>query len=198
MIEQLLRNGVPIDYIAGTSVGSAVAGLYALGQTPAQIADTLDEFGPNLFRLTLPLRSLLSNRGMRRYMQIVAPDVRIEDLDVPLAIVAADIRQQREVVFRRGFLWQAVLTSVSIPGVYPASPIGGAMLVDGGVLNPVPANVAAQMGAGVVIAVKLGSRAARPGVRHRGRPRTRHAADRHRRPLPLDRDHAVADRRRPR
>ena len=162
VLDALLRTGVPIDYVAGTSIGSAVAGLHALGQTPAQIADTLDEFGPNLFRLTVPLRSLLSNRGMRRYMQTVAPDVRIEDLDVPLAIVAADIDRQREVVFRRGLLWQAVLTSVSIPGIYPASPIGGGMLVDGGVLNPVPASVAAQMGAGVVIAVKLGSRGLDP------------------------------------
>ncbi len=51
-----------------------------------------------------------------------------------------------------------MLTSVSIPGIYPASSIGGAMLVDGGVLNPVPANVVSHMGAGVVIAVRLGSR----------------------------------------
>jgi NTE family protein len=162
VLEALMRNGIPIDAVAGTSIGSAVAGLHALGQTPSEIADTLDEFGPNLFKLTLPVRSLLSNRGMRRYMQTVAPGVRIEDLDVPLAIVAADIRQQREVVFRRGLLWQAVLTSVSIPGIYPASPIGGGILVDGGVLNPVPASVAAQMGAGVVIAVKLGSRGLEP------------------------------------
>ena len=162
VLEALMRAGVPIDYVAGTSIGSAVAGLHALGQTPAEIADTLDEFGPNLFKLTVPLRSLLSNRGMRRYMQTLAPDVRIEDLEVPLAIVAADIRQQREVVFRRGLLWQAVLTSVSIPGIYPASPIGGGLLVDGGVLNPVPASVAARMGAGVVIAAKLGSRGVEP------------------------------------
>lgn len=158
VIECLHRAGVPIDYIAGTSIGSAVAGLYALGRGPTEIAATLDEFGPNLFKLTIPFRSLLSNRGMRRYMQVMAPDVRIEDLDQPLAIVAADILAQREVVFQRGLLWQAVLTSVSIPGIYPASSIGGAMLVDGGVLNPVPANVVSRMGAGVVIAVRLGSR----------------------------------------
>jgi NTE family protein len=157
VIESLHRQGVPIDYVTGTSIGSAVAGLYALGNEPDAIADTLDEFGPNLFKLTVPFRSLLSNRGMRRYMRAMAPDTRIEDLDRPLAVVAADILKQREVVFHRGLLWQAVLTSVSIPGIYPASPIGGAMLVDGGVLNPVPANVASRMGAGVVVAVKLGS-----------------------------------------
>ena len=60
VLERLHQAGVPIDYIAGTSVGSAVAGLYALGQEPARIADTLDEFGPNLFKLHFPLRSLLS------------------------------------------------------------------------------------------------------------------------------------------
>ena len=121
MLETLHQARVPVDYIAGTSVGSAVAGLYALGREPAQVADILDEFGPNLFKLHFPLRSLLSNRGMRRYMQVAAPDERIEDLETPLAIVAADILNQREVVFQRGLLWQAVLTSISIPGIYPAS-----------------------------------------------------------------------------
>ena len=194
VIESLQRTGVPVDCIAGTSIGSAVAGLYALGQDPGQIADTLDEFGPNLFKLHIPVRSLLSNRGMRRYMLSVAGDARIEDLDVPIALVAADIVKQREVVFRRGLLWQAVLTSVSIPGIYPASPIGGAVLVDGGVLNPVPVNVAASIGAGVVIAVRLGDRMvdadyeleARPAM---GTPPTATVG-----PPALDRDHAVANR----
>jgi NTE family protein len=159
VLEALHRAGISVDYVTGTSIGSAVAGLYALGNSPSQIADTLDDFGPNLFKLTIPFRSLLSNRGMRRYMQTMAPGARIEDLPTPLAIVAADIVKQREIVFQRGLLWQAVLTSVSIPGIYPASPISGTMLVDGGVLNPVPANVAARLGAGVVLAVKLGSKA---------------------------------------
>ena len=78
--------------------------------------------------------------------------MRIEDLPIPLALVAADILTQQEVVFRTGLLWQAVMASLSIPGVYPALWIGEHLVVDGGVLNPVPVSVAAEMGAGVVVA----------------------------------------------
>ena len=160
---QVLRDaGLDFDYITGTSVGAAVAGLLALGNDPGQIADILDEFSPSLFRLKVPYTSLLSDRGTRSYLRSIAPDVLIEDLETPLALVAADLVTQRELVLRRGLLWQAVLASISIPGVYPAQRIGPYVAVDGGVLNPLPVNIAAEMGAGTVIAVKLGMRAASP------------------------------------
>jgi NTE family protein len=75
---------------------------------------------------------------------------------VPLALVAADLITRREVVFRRGELGLAVVASCAIPGIFPAQPVGPYMLVDGGVLNPIPVTVAADMGANTVIAVKLG------------------------------------------
>jgi NTE family protein len=160
---QVLRNaGLDFDYITGTSVGAAVAGLLALGNDPDQIADILDDFSPSLFRLKVPYTSLLSDRGMRSFLRSMAPDVLIEDLDTPLALIAADVVTQRELVLRRGLLWQAVLASISIPGVYPAQRIGPYVAVDGGVLNPLPVNIAAEMGAGTVIAVKLGARSASP------------------------------------
>ena len=164
VIDVLQRTGLEFDYVTGTSVGAAVAGLLALGNDAARIADILDEFSPNLFRVKAPYTSLLSDRGMRSYLRTMAPDVRIEDLPIPLALVAADIVTQRELVLRRGLLWQAVLASVAIPGVYPAQRIGPYVAVDGGVLNPLPVNVAAEMGAGTVIAVKLGAAAPRPEV----------------------------------
>ena len=72
VIETLHRAGVPIDYIAGTSIGSAVAGLYALGKDDGDRRDAR-RVRPEPFKLTIPFRSLLSNRGMRRYMQMMAP-----------------------------------------------------------------------------------------------------------------------------
>ena len=153
----LREAGLDFDYIAGTSVGAAVAGLLALGNDDNEIADILDDFSPSLFRLKVPYTSLLSDRGMRSYLRSMAPDVLIEDLDTPLALIAADVVTQRELVLRRGLLWQAVLASIAIPGVYPAQKIGPYIAVDGGVLNPLPVNVAADMGAGTVIAVKLDS-----------------------------------------
>ena len=140
-----------------------------------QIAGILDEFSPSLFRLKVPYTSLLSDRGMRSYLKTMAPDVLIEDLETPLALVAADVVTQRELVLRRGLLWQAVLASIAIPGVYPAQKIGPHIAVDGGVLNPLPVNIAAEMGAGTVIAVKLGGGSPAPeqdveAVPETGRP----------------------------
>jgi NTE family protein len=156
-IKELHNAGLDFDYIAGTSVGAAVAGLLALGNDQEQIAQILDEFSPSLFRLKIPYTSFLSDRGMKSYLREMAGDILIEDLETPLALVAADIVTQRELVLRRGPLWQGVLASIAIPGVYPAQRIGPHVAVDGGVLNPLPVNVAAEMGAGTVIAVNLAS-----------------------------------------
>lgn len=156
VLEALKREGIPLDYVAGTSVGAAIAALAVGGYEPAQIGDVLDELSNRILRLTVPFRSFISNRGLRSHIQELAGDTRIEDLPVPLALIAADINTQQELVLRRGLAWQAILASVSIPGVFPAQRIGPHIAVDGGVLNPVPGNIVAEMGADVVLAVKLG------------------------------------------
>jgi NTE family protein len=157
----LQRVGLPVDYLAGTSIGSAVAALHALGYAPDDGADVLDTCGAHAFRLALSTASVLSNNGLRASLQVVGQDTRIEDLQTPLAITAVDINSGREIIFRRGLLWQAVLASMALPGVYPPQRIGPYTLVDGGVLNPVPSNVAAEMGADIVIAIRLTARSGR-------------------------------------
>ena len=82
-------------------------------------------------------------------------DSRIEDLRVPLAITAADVSTGQEVAFRHGLVWPAVIASMAIPGIFPAQRIGERTLVDGGVFNPVPTNIVADMGADLVIGVRL-------------------------------------------
>ncbi len=156
VLAALRREGIPLDYVAGTSIGAAVAALAVGGWSPEEIGEVLDELSTRLFRLTVPFRSFISNRGLRGHIQELAGDTRIEDLPVPLALIAADISTQQELVFRRGLAWQAILASVSIPGIFPAQRIGPHVAVDGGVLNPVPGNIVAEMGADVVLAVKLG------------------------------------------
>lgn len=161
-IDILQRNGVEFDSIAGTSVGAAVAALLAGEFSVEEIGRHLDAFSPNLFKLKVPYRSLLSDRGMRGYLRGIDPTRRFEDLPVPLALIAADIFTQQELVLRRGLVWPAVLASIAIPGVYPAQVMGPHVVVDGGVLNPLPVNVAAELGAGTVIGIKLGGLAPSP------------------------------------
>jgi NTE family protein len=151
------RIGLPVDYLAGTSIGGVVASLYALDHGPDAIADILDSAAGALLRPALSTRSLLSDEHLRRYLRSHGERVRFEDLRLPLALVAADIVSGNEVVFRRGLVWPAALATVAIPGLFPAQSIGHYHLVDGGILNPVPADVVADMGADAVVAVRLRS-----------------------------------------
>ena len=158
VLKVLERAGLTLDYIAGTSIGAGVAMLHAMGFSPEDAANSLDKVGEVAFRITVPTRSLLSMDGVRDGLRRITEERRFEDLQLPLAVVAADIATGQEVVFRQGLLWPPVLASMSIPGIYPPQQIGDHTLVDGGVVNPVPSNVAGAMGSDVVIAVKLASR----------------------------------------
>jgi NTE family protein len=152
-LRALEQTGVPLDYLAGTSVGAAIGALQALGYAPAEMAASLERIAATLFRPTVPRRALLSSAPLARALRAIAGDLLIEDLPLPLAVVATDVLGPREVVFRRGLLWLAVLASISMPGIYPPQRVGRYVLVDGGVLNPVPSDTVAEMGADKVIAI---------------------------------------------
>ncbi|MBA2463200.1 MAG: cyclic nucleotide-binding domain-containing protein [Actinobacteria bacterium] len=154
-LHALERLGIPIDLVVGTSVGALAAGTHAVGMTPAEAIAVFDRAGPSIFRPRISTKSLLTNRPLARFFRDEIGEARIEDMPVPLAVVAADLETQREVVFRRGLIWLSLLASMSIPGIFPAVRVGGYTVADGGILNPVPSTVAAGMGADVVVAVKL-------------------------------------------
>jgi NTE family protein len=147
--------GVPCDFLAGCSIGSLVAALYASGYRTAEIADVLQRGGAVGVRPVFSVRSLFSDAPLRRFGRTLLGTARIEDLSPPVAIVAADILSGDEVVFRRGPAVPALIASCAIPGILPAQRIGDRLLVDGGVVDPVPSSVVADMGADVVLAVNL-------------------------------------------
>jgi len=155
VIRGLEKIGIEVDYICGSSIGAAVAAGYALGYDEAELDNLLDRTAKVLFRPTLPVRGFMSSGPLGRFLREIYQGKQIEELAIPLGVVAADLPSHREIVFRRGPLWRAVLASVSIPGVYPAQRMGPYTLVDGGVVNAVPAGVASDMGAANVIAVRL-------------------------------------------
>jgi len=162
VLRVLERIGLVADYVTGTSIGAIIASTYALGQSADEAASTMEATSKRAFRLTVPVHSLLSNAGISDNFRQVSGDRRIEDLDVPLALVAADLTTGREVILRRGLLRLAALASMAIPGIYPPLRMGRHVLVDGGVVNPVPISVATAMGADLVIAVNLGRASREP------------------------------------
>jgi NTE family protein len=156
VLRQLEREGVPIDYLAGTSIGGAVAALRGLGLDTEEQAKALTRVGSRAFRIRWPRSALLSSAGIRALIRDIFGEKRLEELELPVAVTAVDLGTRQEIVFGRGLIWSALMASMAIPGIFPPQRIGPYMLVDGGILNPVPSSVAAGMGAGVVISVNLG------------------------------------------
>ncbi len=155
VLRELERKGIPVDFLAGTSIGAVVAGAYSLLGGVDEAAEFLDELGSRMFRPTVSRRSMLSTKAMRRYIRKRFEEPNLESAPIPLAVVATDVTTHEEVVLSRGSTTSALFASSAIPGVFPAVRIGSRTLVDGGIVNPVPASVAASLGAGVVIAVRL-------------------------------------------
>jgi NTE family protein len=158
VLRALARLGVPVDAVAGTSIGAAIAALHAGGDTPEQIFDTLTQAGRLAVSRLGTGRSLLSIAGLRTLIERWTRGRRIEDLAIPLAVVAADLDTGQEVVFRRGALAPAVLASLAIPGVYPPQHVSDRRLIDGAFVDPVPVAVTASLGVDKVVAVRLAAR----------------------------------------
>ncbi|MEE8369826.1 MAG: patatin-like phospholipase family protein, partial [Dehalococcoidia bacterium] len=161
VLRVLEENAVPVDYIAGCSIGAIVGVQYALGLDLTDIQKRLDGVDRKLVRWTLPLRSVWSDAGLKEVLRDPMPKVRFRDLSIPLAAVATDIATGREVVLRKGLVWRALQASSSIPGIFPPVVISGRRLVDGGLVNPVPSQTVRDLGADIVVAVDLMSPAGR-------------------------------------
>ena len=150
---------VPIDIIAGCSIGAPIAAGIAAGMTVDELTEHTDRVAAKAVRPTLPIHSFLSNAGLKEGLRALGGERRIEDLDLPLAVVATDLFRRTAVTFTSGLAWPRLLASMAIPGVYPPSAALGSYLVDGSVLHPVPVQQCRELGAGLVIGVRLtGSR----------------------------------------
>ncbi|MCS1351372.1 patatin-like phospholipase family protein [Mechercharimyces sp. CAU 1602] len=156
VIKVLVDAGIPIDYIAGSSMGSLVGSIYASG-FPIHMAEQL---AVNLKRkvwldFTIPKKGLLSGEKARELVRLLTKKKRLEELDIPTAVVATDLTQGKRVVFTHGPTDEAVRASISIPGIFEPVRQGEQVLVDGGVIDRVPISVVREMGADLVIAVDV-------------------------------------------
>jgi NTE family protein len=158
VIKVLLEAGIPIDCISGTSMGGVIAAAFAC-QIPIQ---TIEEKVLKLAQmrelvrlvdLSPKRRGLLEGNRVRDYLAELFLDRSFENLAIPLAIPAVDLIQSREVVFKKGLLLPAVLATIAVPGLFRPVEIGGCRLVDGGILNNLPVDLARALGADVVIAI---------------------------------------------
>jgi predicted acylesterase/phospholipase RssA/CRP-like cAMP-binding protein len=157
VIRALHEAGIPIDLVGGTSMGANIAAECAMGWS----ADEMLEQNQAWIRLrphrefTLPLISLVRGRRADEMGRLLFGDVGVEDCWIPYYCISTDITRSEMRVHRRGSLRRAVQASASIPGVTVPVVEGRCLLVDGGIVNNVPADVMRDAGAGVVIAVDV-------------------------------------------
>lgn len=160
VIQVLEREGLRPDYVVGTSAGSLVAVLYASGMKPAELeraALAMEE--ATIADWTLPLlsRGMLRGQALARYVSQQVGGKQLQDLPLPVGVVATDLQSGEGIVFRRGDAGTAVRASSAVPGVFQPVAISGREYVDGGLVAPVPVRQARQMGAELVIAVDISS-----------------------------------------
>jgi NTE family protein len=160
VIKMLEANGLKIEYVSGTSAGSVVGAMYAGGMDSFQMqqqAFVLEE--SNIRDISLFSGGLIKGLKLQDYVNAMVKNKPLELLKKPFAVVATQLETGQRTVFTRGNTGQAVRASSSVPGVFEPVKIGKFSYVDGGIVSPVPVDAARQLGADLVIAVDISSKA---------------------------------------
>ncbi len=170
VIKVLEAAGIPIDLVAGTSMGSLIGALMVAGvpkSDPNRVGLNGEELttwagemarrgnprtGWRYWDITLPRQGILRGHSTTNWVRELTHDARFEDLDIPLYIVAAEVYQGREVILSSGSISDAVRASTSIPGLFVPHFLNGEYLTDGGAVNPVPCSPLDEAGADIIIA----------------------------------------------
>ena len=158
VIAVLEEAGLRPQLVVGTSAGSLVAALYASGKTSAQLQQTalnMDEVAITDWMLPIIGRGMFRGDALARYVNELVAGRLLENMAMPLGIVATDLGSGNAVLFQKGDTGTAVRASSAVPAVFVPVKINGREYVDGGLVSPVPVRYARQMGADVVIAVDI-------------------------------------------
>lgn len=157
-IDSLMAHGFNITSVAGTSFGSIVAGMYAMGH--------LDDFKEWMAGIdkkairrytdySLSLSYFVKGERIIDELKKIAPDRDIEDLPIPFACVSTDWKTGREIVFDKGSIWQAIRASISVPGMFAPMELDNHILIDGGITNPLPLDRVARKGDDLLVGVNV-------------------------------------------
>ena len=160
VIRAIEEHGLEVSNIAGTSMGSVIGGIYAAGEL-----DTYIEWARRLQKkdvvklldLSFSRVSIFKGERIFEVLKDLIGDCAIEDLDRGFTAVATAIEEQREVWLTEGSLFQAIRASTAVPGVFSPVEVAGRMLVDGGLVNPIPIAPTLRDTTDLTIAVNLNS-----------------------------------------
>lgn len=156
VLKALSEANIPIDFIAGSSMGALVGGLFGAGHDLERLQKLATAFRRKYYLdFTVPKMGFISGHKVKEFIRMFTMGKTIEQLSPKLWIVATDIKTGEKVIFKDGSLAKAIRASISIPGIFVPEKINGRLLVDGGVVDRVPVSVVKEMGADIVIAVDV-------------------------------------------
>ncbi|OGZ96690.1 MAG: hypothetical protein A2847_01600 [Candidatus Sungbacteria bacterium RIFCSPHIGHO2_01_FULL_50_25] len=163
VIKTLVDAGISIEYIAGTSMGALVGGYYAATKNIRRLEALATNFDGKKY---FPSRDVVRDHegvffrdaSIEHVLEEEFHNIRIEDLQIPFVAIATDAKNGEEVRISKGKLVHAVRASTALPIIFSPVELDGRLLIDGGLANPVPANVVREMGAEYVIAVDVSSK----------------------------------------
>ena len=165
VLKVLELNNISPDIIVGSSMGAFIGGIYATGfniEKMEKVAcKTNIKFTARMLVPGLPTSGLIDFNRVRKFLKEMGADVNIEELNVIFAAMATDFTTGEEVTLNNGSLIEAIVSSVALPVLFKPNYYQNKFLVDGGLINPLPVNVAYKMGADIVIAVNV---AHSPGI----------------------------------
>lgn len=156
VIEVLEKQGIHPDFIVGTSAGSIVGSIYASGKTAAELHDIALNLKPNDVRdVNVSLKGFFNGQKVENYINRQVNNTPLQNLKIPMYVVATELKNGEKTVFNYGNTGQAVRASTAIPSMFVPTKIGDTEYVDGGLVSPVPVQVARDLGADIVIAVDI-------------------------------------------
>lgn len=161
VLRVLKEEGIPIDIIVGTSVGALIGALYATNREVEGIESMRDDIGwSKLVSLSsfspvklLSLKNIFNSQKMEEYIASSIENRRFDELKITFACIASDIQTGERIIFREGPVAPAVRASASIPGLFKPVEYRHRLLVDGGIVDNVPVDIAKMLGADIIIAV---------------------------------------------
>lgn len=160
VIQVLEEAGLKPSHVVGTSAGSLVAALYASGKSPVElvrVAESMQEAEITDWMLPILNRGALRGEALAKYVNAQVGGKTLEQMKIPLGIVATDLGSGQAITFRRGNTGAAVRASSAVPAVFQPVRLGDREYVDGGLVSPVPVRQTREMGANFVIAVDISS-----------------------------------------
>src|SRR3989344_1593617 len=147
---------IPIDMISGTSMGAVIGALYSAEPNAKKLEkEVMKENLGGFFDYTLSRHGIIRGKKIEEYLDKKLEKIDFKELKIPLYVTACDLEKNREIIFHKGDVAKAVRASISIPGIFIPVENNHKILVDGGLIDPIPVDILRKFGADIVIAVNV-------------------------------------------